>query len=223
MKKLIFTLSFILFAGCERNPVDRLVNPIFDGAVPQTSGIFVVFDDELKTGGGIQLIPGGENQSLNAQDRSLPQRSRIQFQYSWNGGNVTNFNVSPAVLQHAFAGMQLIVSPNSSTLSVTPARDLSTFGYTKMSFWIRGNLSQHNTVKIDGPSNGSLSASPASLTLTASQLTGDWQYFEISIPSSDFSSVKVFAGVTIIYIQPPRTTTPGQGGTIYLDDIRYVQ
>jgi hypothetical protein len=33
--------------------------------------------------------------------------------------------------------------------------------------------------------------------------------------------VKIFATFVIQYAQPPRTTAPGNGGVIYIDDLRY--
>src|ERR1041385_398507 len=80
-------VAFIL-AGCKKNPIDRLVNPVPDGALSQTNHIFVIYDDELKTGGGLGLFPGGENQTITLLDASSPRRSDNQIRYSWNGQDV---------------------------------------------------------------------------------------------------------------------------------------
>jgi hypothetical protein len=45
----------------------------------------------------------------------------------------------------------------------------------------------------------------------------------LSIPSADFANVKAFIIVTFQFAQPSGSSTPGGGGIVYLDDIRYEQ
>jgi hypothetical protein len=67
-------LCLVAFAlgGCEKDPHDKLDNPLDSGAVNETSGIYTLYDDEIKTAGGVAFIPGGENQSINLDDRTAP-------------------------------------------------------------------------------------------------------------------------------------------------------
>ncbi len=213
-KNIFLTLLLLSPLGsCKKNPVDRLTNPNPDGAVPQNSGIYIIYDDELKTGGGLGLIPGGENQTIDLSDISEPRRSSLQIRYQWNGGD------TPA--QHLFAGYSFSVTPDLSTLSSATGKDLSASGYTKMTFFLRGELSEGNTLRIEGPSDGNSTTVPARMELGPSGVTSDWHAYTLSVPASFFSNVKVFATISIQYAQAPRTTNPGQGGTIYIDNIMY--
>lgn len=209
----------ILAAGCKRNITDRLVDPNVNAAVPQSSGLFTVYDDELKTGGGLGFIPGGENQSIDLLDQTDPRRSIAQIRYSWNGNDV----LSDGTPQHLFAGFSLLVSDDFTGLDSASAKDLSGPGYTQMKLFVRGGLGVDNSLRIEGPSDGSAGATPARMELTSSELSSDWTEITLPVPAADFSAVKVFATFSIQYDQPPRTTNPGTGGLIYLDDIRYVR
>ena len=86
---------------------------------------------------------------------------------------------------------------------------------------MRGNLASENILRIEGPDDGDSATTPARLEMTGAELESGWQEKTIAVPSADFQSVKTFFTVSIQYSQPPRTTTPGGGGTVYLDDIRY--
>ena len=216
--------AVFLLGSCKKNPIDRLINPVPDGAVSQTSGIFVIYDDELKTGGGLGFIPGGENQVITQVDASSPRRSDNQIRYSWNGQDVSN----SGSLQHLFAGFSLLVTPDFSTFDSASAKNLNAnnAGYTKLTFYIRGTLASDTYVRIEGPDDGPGGITPArmeslpSLTGTFT-LTEDWQKQELTVPAGDFNQVKSFLTLSIQYMQPVGTTVGGGGGTIYLDDIRY--
>src|SRR5690242_18227928 len=104
-------LSLLLIGGWKRNPIDRLINPLPDGALSQSSHIYVLFDDEVKTGGGIGFIPGGENQTIELRDASSPRSGDNQIRYTWNGQDVSNGGIQ----QHAFAGFSFTITPDFST------------------------------------------------------------------------------------------------------------
>jgi hypothetical protein len=63
----LLILAFLLGAGCKHNPIERLADPNPSGArpFPATGGVYTIYDDELKTGGGLGFIPGGENQTID--------------------------------------------------------------------------------------------------------------------------------------------------------------
>lgn len=199
-------------SGCRKNPIERLINPVPSGQVPGSSGIYTIFDDELKTAGGLAFIPESGGLLIDLNDQTSPRRSTSQMRFKWDGQNVGS--------QHLVGGFEIIVSPDGSTLSTTPGKDLSSFGYTKLTFYLRGTLGTNTKLRIEGPTDTVITA--ARTELDSSQVTGDWQKITLSIPtSSDFQNVKVFAIFSFQYTQPPHTTNPGDGGEIFLDDIRY--
>lgn len=202
--------------SCKKNPVDRLVNPVPEGAVPQSSGVFAIYDDELNTGGGLAFIPGGENQFIDLNDHSSPRRTTSQIRYIWNGADAGG--------QHLFAGFQLLVTPDGSTLASATGKDLSAPGYTKLTFYLRGNLSNGTRLRIEGPAVGTEPSDDNCSQVGCDESktpTGDWQRVEVPISAARLSNVKIFATFSFQYTQPPRTTVPGEGGVIYLDDIHY--
>lgn len=215
MKKILwfFLMPFFLFSSCKKNPINRLTNPLPDGDVAQSSGIYTIYDDELKTNGGLAFIPGGENQSIDLADVGDPRRTLRQVRYSWNGQDTGS--------QHLFAGFQFLITPDGTTLSLANAKNLSAAGYTKLTLYVRGELSSGNTLRIEGPSNGVSTFVPARAEISAANLTNAWQGVSLTVPSGDFSSVKIFATFSIQYTQAPRTINPGAGGVIYVDDVRY--
>lgn len=208
----------LLGVGCKKNPVDRLMNPLPEGDVPGTSGIYTIYDDELKTGGGLALIPEAANQSIDLNDQSSPRRSTSQVRYSWNGQDVSDDGVP----QHLFAGFQFIVSADAQSLPATPARDLSGAGYTKLTLYVRGNLSTNTKLRIEGPDDAN--ELTATTMTEISSLNSEWTQVTVSgIPNSQFSNIKSFITVSFQYAQPPNTNNAGEGGVVYLDDIRYEQ
>jgi hypothetical protein len=218
LRRSIFTALMVAGgAGCDKNPVERLSNPLSDGSVPQSSGVFVIYDDELKTGGGLAFIPGGENQSIDLTDTSEPRRSAHSLRYIWNGEDV--FNHDTGLFQHDFAGFQLLVSPDSETFAAATPKNLSAAGYATLSFFVRGSLSSGTRLRIEGPDDGPGGITPQRLELSA--LDPNWTAVTMSIPAADFASVKIFLTVSFQYTQPPRTTAPGEGGTVFFDEIRY--
>jgi len=230
MKKTLFLnlllvlWTSVLVIGCKKNPTDKLVNSINNGVVPRSSGIFLIFKNELYTGGGISFVPGGENQSLSVQDQSSPQLDHWQLRYTWNGGDVTNFDVVPSTPEHSFAGFTFPITISLAGLDVAKGKDLSGTppGYKSLKFFARGSLSEGTTLRVEGPDKNIPSdPTPDRLNLTSSEFTSDWKEFCLPITASRLSNVKTFILVTFQYAQTPRTTVPGNGGVVYMDDIRY--
>ena len=214
----VLLIGSFLLVGCKRNPVDRLRDPYPGGSVPLTSGVFTIYKDELKTGGGFGFIPTGENQTIDSADTSSPRLTARSIKYSWNGQDV--LHTTDTVANHAFAGFSLCVSPDLATVNSTPGKNLMAPSYTTLKLFVRGSLSSDTRLRIEGPGDNVLT--PARTELTS--LSSDWQEVSLPIPTaSDFSDVKIFLTISFQYSQPSGTTTPGEGGVVYLDDIRYVQ
>lgn len=221
--KVVSLLMIPLFLGaCRDNPVERLANPLTGGVVPQSSGIYTIYDDELKTGGGLAFIPGGENQSIDLENQEGERRSTNHIKYVWNGGNI--FNSETGEFQHLFAGFNLFITPDQAALATAAPKDLSGPGYTKLTFYIRGSLSHETWLRIQGPALGNEASDDLCVQTGCEELvsiSSTWQRVEIPISSSRLSSMKVFVTFSFQYQQPPRTDPAGNGGVIYLDDIRY--
>src|SRR5947207_2998733 len=98
-RSLAMTTVLFLLAACNKSPFERTRDASGGGAVGSFgSGNFVIFSNELKTGGGAFLYPSGEHQTLDFRDtsNSISQRS---IRYNWDGQDVAS--------QHAFAGFDL--------------------------------------------------------------------------------------------------------------------
>lgn len=218
--------------SCKQNPVDRLLNPVPSGAVNGVGANYIVYNDELNTGGGLGFFPGGESQSIDLHDNTPPARSLSDIRYTWTGQNVSS-NFGP---EHTFAGFSLLVTPDFSTLATAQPKDLSRANYGHLQFSIRGSLSDRTYVKIDGPSNGVTASTDSVRSRRQGDssggdtdangkeivITNDWQDYSIHISPQYFSSVKIFCQFSFAFDQPIGTTEPGAGGTIYVDNIQYV-
>jgi len=194
--------------------------------VSQTTGIYTLYDDEIQTGGGLGFIPGGENQSIDLRDASSPRQTINQIRYTWNGQDVTN----SGTLQHLFAGFSFTITPDFTTYATAQPKNLNASGanYSTLKMSIRGSLSSDTYLRIEGPDDGSGGTTRReSIHGSAGDfsLTNNWQEITIpdagSIPAGDFNSVKTYFTISFQFIQPIGTTAAGNGGTIYLDNIRF--
>jgi hypothetical protein len=240
-KKTALSLTLSLFVtGCHKSPSDR-TSSAAGGPIGQAAAIatFPVFSSELKTGGGAFEYPGGDNQSLSFEDRSNPISNR-SILYSWNGQPPGGVPSSPP---GQFAGFSLMHTISLATYNSTPGRDLSAFGYSRITFYARGTLSSSTTLKIEGADDTSSGILQSCLTLssdgngdecgangdapgTREVLTGNWQKYTLIIyqPTLNLKSVKDFFKATFVYSFPLGGLpgeAPGQGGTVYFDQIQY--
>lgn len=213
-----FFCLLLMGTACKKNSVNKLTNPYSDGVVPNSGAPFYIFKEEVMGGGGVAFLPGGENQTIDFFDHSSPRRSVNQIRYSWNGEDV--FDSAESEFQHGFAGFYL--SAGDDPLAYNKTLDLSAAGYTQLKFFARGELSSDTKVKIEAPGDGHTTS--VKMILDSTQLSSSWQEFTLpigSITPNPFSNVRVFLVVTFEYTQPGRTTVAGDGGVIYMDDIRY--
>ena len=100
---------------------------------------FVIFSDELVTGGGAFEYPGGENQTLSFSDTSNPVSHR-SIRYAWNGEPPKAGDTD-----HTFAGFTLIQTASQTTYSSTAGRNLSAANYGKATLFIRGSYRDWET------------------------------------------------------------------------------
>lgn len=231
--------GMIFSQGCNRSPAERVQDASGGGALGRfgVASAFIIFDDELASGGGAFFYPGGENQNLSFNDTSN-SISRRSIRYSWNGLPVSNLGCMPDPT-HNFAGFDLMHVPQQSAYLGTPGRDLRKAGYTRATFYARGSLSTNTVLKIEVASPGSVgcAALPAPcLTLSTNgtdddgsglcshaSFTSNWQHYAIPISNPSLGSVKDFFKATLIFTDPfVGNQAPGQGGTVYFDAIGYV-
>lgn len=220
-----------MLTGCYKSPGERVHDASNGGALGRfgTVPTFVVFSDELKTGGGAFEYPGGENQALAFNDQSNPI-SRRSIRYSWNG--------QPAKVgsaEHVFAGFDLMHTIDQASYAATSGRDMRHAGYAKITFYARGELSTNTVLKIEAADDGIESTSAPCITLSANgsddtlvnpcgttgTLSAGWQSYTISIPNPVLISVKDFFKATFVFSDPYVGAPPGQGGVVYFDQIEY--
>jgi len=232
-----------MLPACNRSPIDR-VRSASGGAVGTVTSAttFVVFSSELRTGGGAFEYPGGDNQTLSFEDRSDPLSNR-SIRYFWNGQPATSVpGLSGS--DGSFAGFTMMHTISESQYAGTPGRNLSAYGYSKITFYARGVLSSSTSLKIEGADDPTMATPISCVTLSSEgssfdecakngdaagdrkTLNGSWQPYTLRIYSqSSLTSVKDFFKATFVYhfhlgsIPQP----PGQGGTVYIDQIQYEQ
>jgi hypothetical protein len=243
MIKRYFLLLPLLLIGC-KSPFDRTRDASGAGPTGTFSGNtnFVIFQDELKSGGGAFLYPGGENQSLTFSDTSNPI-SRRSIRYSWTGGLVSAPGCTPNPTPF-FAGFDLMHTPTIDTYNSTPGRDLHKAGYTKITFVARGTLTSHTVLKIEGATPPSPAGCQPPIVVPClwlhdsnsididdgsnsqgcghNTLSGSWNSYSIAIPAGWLAAtaVKDFFKATFVYNQQPGAPT-GQGGIVYFDVVQY--
>jgi hypothetical protein len=186
------------------------------------------------SGGGAFLYPGSEGQHLAFNDTSNTISSR-SIRYRWTGENVAG--------QFLFAGFDLMHTPTEATYSSTAGRDLHAAGYGHVKFFARGSLATNTLAKIEVADDGNTSTvnlSCVSLSTAAhlddgfnpgstmcgrrDTISSDWHQYSIPIsnPPVALASIKDFFKVTFVFNNAiPGNTLPGQGGTIYIDQIQY--
>jgi len=213
---LAAAIAFII--GCERHPFKKTSTLADEGLLPSVSPVFIVYDDEIKTGGNLFTFPGGENQVVSLDEADNPVAGKRCIRYTWNGGDVHDDDINAG--RHDFAGLNLPVSQGDEDFDEAAAVNLTSGGYGTLTFWIRGVLTQDVTVKVEAVDDGDEdTAAPFGIYAVSSV----WEKKELSLAGADLSSVKEFFKITFIYTQPIGTDTPGRGGTIFIDDIQLEQ
>jgi hypothetical protein len=230
----LIPITVLLMVGC-KSPFDRTRDASGGGTgTIGSSPTYVVFSNELKTGGGAFEYPGGENQTLSFTDTSNPISYR-SIRYNWTGATVAG--------QSVFAGFDLMDTVTQATYSSTQGRDLRAAGYTKVTFYARGSLSTNTVLKVEVSADGNPNDADPCITLSTSgnaadntcllfgqfpnplampvqQLTSSWQQYTINVPNSSLANVKDFFKATFVFT-PVFSVPAGQGGTAYFDQIQY--
>jgi len=240
MKRILFIALCLATAGCQ-NPFNRTRDASGAGPTGTISATtdFVVFRDELTTGGGAFEFPGSDAQSLSFNDTSNPL-SRRSIRYSWTGDAVAG--------QSVFAGFDLMHTTTLAAYAGTPGRNLVATGsnpnYTKVTFYARGSLSSNTVLKIEVADDGNTTTPDPCLTLSKAGAQADdvcsangpdpfaqppqvlstnWMPYTLAIPNASLlSNIKDFFKATFVFT-PSFGAPQGQGGTVYIDKIQYEQ
>lgn len=212
--KVFLLPAALLAAACDRNAGDRLTDAMSEGAVPSAVADWVLYSDELRTGGSYFLIPGAGPLTLRDDDPQAGASGGRGINFSWTGADVNG--------QHDFAGFGLLVAPSIAQDPVTPARDLSGAGFTKITFWARGSVGENVILRVEGPGDGTGASVMPRLEISRAALSAGWAKYTLPVPfPASFSSVKQYVNFVLIFDQPTGTTFPGEGGTLHVDQISY--
>ena len=140
-----------------------------------------------------------------------------------------------------FAGFSLMHVPLFANYTTMPGRDLRAAGYTKVTFYARANLSSLTSITIEagGPNpeacvtlsvDGTVDNCQNLFTGSTNEghrtdtISGNWKQYTLPISGTQQSAIKDFFKATLVFDGtqlPPGNTNPGQGGTLYLDQIFY--
>ncbi len=231
---LLSACCLLLASGCNKNPFDRTRDASNGGGTGAITGgsNFVIFNNELVSGGGAFEFPGSEGQSLIFNDTSNPISHR-SIRYSWTG--------EPVAGQSIFAGFDLMHTALFSDYVSTPGRNLHQANYTKVTFFARGTLSSNTELKIEVSDDGKTPTPDPCLVLSTDgldpnnlcdangfdpfkmapmQITSSWRQYTITVNNSALTSIKDFFKATFVFT-PAIGAPTGQGGTAYFDVIQY--
>lgn len=230
-KLLLFTVCCLVFTavmGCEKNPVSRLINPSPENSSGAWSGKWVIYDDELKTGGTVMLFNEGAGLDFNCADN--PRSGKKCISYSWNGAQVLTYKDPPGhpddYLQSDFTGFSLICAQTTPEYAAG-ARNLALGGYTKITFWARGYLNSNVYLRAEANSEDPVLYQRVSgyTGVWMGTVTPEWQQYTLSVDNSlnKLSTAKDFVKFIFRYDEDadPDTanTMAGNGGTVFIDDI----
>ncbi len=207
--KYIIFLLIVFMSGCELNPFDKLLDPTTEGTLGNTSwGDWVVYDDDLRTEGTIMFMPGWENQEVEFRvaGQGSPQGNKC-FKYSWNGEDVYNWDTN--LWQHAWCCLSFIADTDWQEFGKT-TKDFTPGDYTKITFWAKGALSLNTKVSFCGPNTGE--------EIEVTILTDSWKQYTIEL--NQLTNITAYFSVVFSY---SGGETPGKGGIVYLDDIRFTK
>jgi hypothetical protein len=218
-KILIFLISLIILsaAGCsKKNQLENLADPTSEHALNTWSPEWVLYDNEIKTGGGIALYTNGSAQVLDVLFNDAGNNKAIRF--SWNGDEVFDYNENRN--RADFTGFGLTTSVDMiKNIAAFNARDISGGGYNTLTFSLKGELSNYTSVIIEGPQDSNSNCD--SQEFNKDTITSEWKDYSFTLSKADLSKIKSF--VNVIFAYRGNYNTKGSGGTVYIDNIRLLK
>ena len=202
-------LLLTVLAGCSKNPVSKLIEPVTVNKSQSWTTDWRIYEDELKTNGGVLMIGWGNGFVIDFESRENPYQGVKCMKVYWDGGTVTISGGSTDL----YTGFSLIAAKDyNDYLSVS--KDLSPGGYTKLSFYARKSFMSANTVlRIESPNGSNTSIVPNNVW--QGTLTETWAQYSMDI-SGSLSSARHFVNIVL------KTTDglKGNGAIVYIDEIR---
>ncbi|MCX5778434.1 MAG: hypothetical protein NTU66_04365 [Elusimicrobia bacterium] len=225
-KIILVGVLLAIASGCEHNPLGKLIDPTTSNTTNASSGTWVIFGDELRTNGAIQFLTTAEGQSLDFTCTDRPYAGMKCMKYSWDGSAVTPYDTG--VKETDWVGFMLIAAPTIAQHD-TFTKDLTAAGYTKISFYVRGDLSKNVYLRLE--SNNGTYQTPSGNNAwinntTDRKITSDWQHFEFTL-SGSVTTVKDLVRIVLRYDEDGdpdiANTGTSNGGTVFLDNIEYLR
>lgn len=229
---IIFVCLVSMFVGCSsKSPTDNLVNPTSESALNHWNTSWIVYDDEIKTGGTVQRYTTQEGQSVDFNcfdnDTASDPYGKRCIKYSWDGGAVGQYDSTGKVIATSatWCGFGLIVAKDYESTSKT--KDVSQGGYTKLSFSFKGQLSTDTWLVIggpDGPSTGDTTVLPDKFSIGKDEITNTWQQKTVTLTSKSLGKLSAMTTFVSINFEYRRgMDTQGSGGTVYIDNVELHQ
>jgi hypothetical protein len=174
-------LAFVLLgaaclAGCDRKPINKLVDPTLNNTTGNWSGRWVIYDDELRTGGGVSTFTTFNGVDLDFDSRETPYSGSTCIKFFWNGGEVTPYSPPGSLSEYTWTGFGLIVAVKTEDYD-RYSKDFSASGFDKLTFRARGSLNNGVVLRVEGPQLGA--QTPAGFWEGA--ITDQWQQYTVNL------------------------------------------
>lgn len=212
LKLLSFCLiCLICFASCERYPVSALLG--IPAKIDSWPDPWYLYDDEINTKGSLAPFKwesytgcaDWDKVKLDFACKYHPKMGRNCMQLTWVG----NSN-DPGSSYFGF-GLMATEYPGGIV-------NLSTSDYTNLKFWIRGTLYNNCSFKIEIPRKGSDSPWVVREIKANEISSADWTEIVIPLPNiEDMTEIEYDIAISLV------SDGITNGGTIYLDDIRFTK
>lgn len=211
---LLFCFVCLFVMSCERYPITDLNN--IPGAVSSWPYPWYIYDDELNTKGLFEPVMFDDDShtgdyhpdqlSFDCKDGVYRGRNCIVFEWHPKNGKT-------------WCGFGLATTEEPFNDKVS--KDMSTSGYTKLEFYIKGNITSGAVVTVSIPRNNyegtAMSPTDSFATTTVSN---NWEKKTIYLTNA---KTKVNWNTQKYYISISISGENSNGAKIYLDDIRFVK
>lgn len=211
-KILLLILAFFcmgIFVSCDRYPIEAIVG--IPGRIDSWPNPWYIYDDQINTRGNMEPYRWVDDKWCASWNYAKVDFSRTDgaksghkcMYFTWIG----NSSDTSGATYFGFGLMAREVLGEKIALGKA--------GYSNMKFWIKGSLNSNCQFKIEIPGTS------VAKTVTASELSSQWQ--EIVVPMSSIGpsdEVEFALALSLAAIDGDVKTN---GGTVYLDDIRFVK
>ncbi|MFA7074281.1 MAG: hypothetical protein WC234_03725 [Endomicrobiaceae bacterium] len=211
-----FLISIFTFVSCEKYPISALTGvPSSIDAWPTT---WYLYDDEINTKGSLEPRVWDDSRFLELGDGSVVFNCKDSYKGRYSIKMEWYDNLPPYCCHYAGWGLSATDPVDVGSKSMT------TSGYTRLEFEAKGNLSSGCNVKIEIPKSSVGDTDNIVISESGTnKLTAYWQTFSIPITSKTTSSWGVQKYYIAIAMRRDSDSVATNGGTIYLDNIRFTK